>query len=80
MKYNQWKKLVEMLQWSKQNMDEIHLYLFLQNFLTFKDSPRQPYIRDFAFFCVWTNETSASASSQFAQLFSIPKTLQRSGT
>ena len=34
--------------------------------------------RDFAFFCVWTNETSAS--SQFAQLFSLAKTLQRSGT
>ena len=29
-------------------------------------------------FCVWTNETSAS--SQFAQLFSLAKTLQRSGT
>ena len=36
-------------------------------------------IRDFAFFfCVWTNETSAS--SQFAQLFSLTKTLQRSGS
>ena len=36
-------------------------------------------IRDFAgFFCVWTNETSASL--QFAQLFSLAKTLQRSGT
>ena len=34
--------------------------------------------RDFAFFFVWTNETSAS--SQFAQLFSLAKTLQRSGT
>ena len=34
--------------------------------------------RDFAFFCVRTNETSAS--SQFAQLFSLAKTLQRSGT
>ena len=31
--------------------------------------------RDFAFFCVWTNETSSS--SQFAQLFSLAKTLQR---
>ena len=29
-------------------------------------------------YCVWTNETSAS--SQFAQLFSLAKTLQRSGT
>ena len=34
--------------------------------------------RDFAFFCVWTNETSAS--SQFAQIFSLAKTLQRNGT
>ena len=34
--------------------------------------------RDFAFFFVWTNETSAS--SQFVQLFSLAKTLQRSGT
>ena len=29
-------------------------------------------------FCVWTNETSAS--SPFVQLFSLAKTLQRSGT
>ena len=33
---------------------------------------------DFAFFCVWTNETSAS--SPYAKLFSLAKTLQRSGT
>ena len=33
-------------------------------------------IRDFAFFCVWTNVNISLA--QFAQLFSLAKTLQRS--
>ena len=46
--------------------------------MTQKVRPLISNIRDFAFFCVRTNETSAS--SQFAQLFSLAKTLQRSGT
>ena len=43
-----------------------------------KTRKRGIIVKDFAFFCVWTNEISAS--SPFAQLFSLAKTLQRSGT
>ena len=42
-KYNQWKKLLEMFIVIKAKY-EWNLYLFLQNFLTLKDSLRQPYI------------------------------------
>ena len=47
-------------------------------FRRFNKGREKRNISDFAFFCVWTNETSAS--SPFAQLFSLTKTLQRSGT